>query len=649
MNLKNIKISILFLFYILSSNAQISQAEVDKIVKAEMIRQNLPGLAIGVYQKGKIDYTQGYGHLDINRTKPITKKTVFRWASISKVLTAVAVLKLDEEHTDFSINDSVIKHYPHWTAKVWDKPTYNLYKNKLLTSRTKRGYMETPDITRKEKITIEHLLTHRSGINHYSKGLAKTKGEFEYHKKSYKSDSDHFNADESVNVFRRAKLDFDPGSNFLYSTFGFNLLGAVVDKETGSYTKWVEKNIKNKLGMTSLRVARGSAVGFNKPIDGRLKDGNVLSKEWVLPGGGWESNVIDLLKFAKGIAKGTLLNDTSKLWESTSNNNSSYKNGINSNDSKNKLGVWHGGTHKNLKTLMYVAPDQEIAVVVMIPVDEADIFNVMRGIVVRMGMPITPYKTSPVDICLDGMGSSSRKYFGVWRKTNEDVVIRRGYSNSNFKKEWEFLKSNGYYVDNIEFSNNLWNGIFKRGDASKYAMWRNYTFKEFNSKWKEMNNKGYRLYDLETYVVKGKRKWAGLFKKGSGKYAMYRDLSSSDFRTKKDLLAKQGQKLIDIEVYYNAKSGLKWSGVWVKGKDGSVFLNNDLADFKALVVKYRKSGYELIDIETYIYKGKRKWTGVLEKSTLLGFQNEPEDYCLFMTTHETQSKNNFELIDYVSY
>ena len=238
---------------------QVTVTDVDNIVLDEMVRQEIPGIAIGVYKQGAVNIVKAYGHTDLNRTRAITTSTLIRWASISKTLTSVAAHQLAERRTDFRLDDLVTKHYSHWTSKV--------------------GLRDVTDKDKKSKITIKHLLTNRSGINHYDMGV-------DYRKNTYKSDADHFNANSSVDVFRDMPLLFTPGDKFEYSTYGFNLLGAVIDKVTGSYPNWVLNSIANKLGMTSLRVSYGTFNGFSKPVDGILKQSSITNKEYVLPGGG---------------------------------------------------------------------------------------------------------------------------------------------------------------------------------------------------------------------------------------------------------------------------------------------------------------------------------------------------------------------------
>ena len=625
-----------YFIFLITLQAQITPADIDKIVADEMIRQNLPGLAIGVYQNSTINYLKGYGYIDIDGEKHITTDTPFRWASISKTLTAIAAFQLDERRNDFSVDDKVSNHYNHWTSNFNNHWTSNFIGK------------EVPDKLRKESITIKHLLNHKSGIQHYGRGLKKIANEYKYKSSStYESDSDNFNADSAIDIFKEADLDFNPGSNYLYTTFGYNLLGAVIDKKTGSYTHWIENNIKNILGMPSLKVANGDFYGFRKPRDGIIIQGKDSNKEYVLPGGGWESNIKDLLKFAIGINRGQLLSNTERLWRT---NGIKDYNGLESKISGGKLSVWHGGAHGNLRTLMYLMPNQDIAVVVMIPAQYANTVNIVNSIINKMGITKI-YATSPVDKCVSGMNSSTKKFIGVWRKTNTDVLLRNGYTTANFNREWNFLKNKGYQVFDIEaynYKGNLvWDGVFKKASGG-FGMFRNYNHKDFNKKWNQMNKEGFKLFDLETYSKQGHKKWAGLFKKEIGNNALWRNFSTKDFASKREEMAKEEKKLIDIEVS-NSKGSLKWSGVWIAGQDGLLNRNYDLKNFENLIQTRADKGYKLIDIETYTVNGKRKWAGIWEKSLQIQHVSIGLKYCDFMKLHATYSDQNYELIDIERY
>ena len=172
------------------------------LVEEQMAKQEIYGCAVGVVENGKIVHVKAYGHHDRLRTKPITVNTIFRWASISKPVTAVAAFKAIETNK-LALTDKVTKHVSYW-----------------------------PNTGNKKDITVAHMLNNRSGVNQYTN----------VKESNYKS-KNNFNAKECVDVFSAAALDFNPGSQYKYTTFGFNLLGATVEEATNiPYEKYVKDN-----------------------------------------------------------------------------------------------------------------------------------------------------------------------------------------------------------------------------------------------------------------------------------------------------------------------------------------------------------------------------------------------------------------------
>jgi len=308
---------------VFASSAALAQtaAQIDAVVLDEMAKQNIVGMAVGIVKNGNIYYARGYGYADLARKEPVTTTTIFRWGSVSKTLTAAAALKLAEENPAFSLNDRVTEHVSYW-----------------------------PEYGNKGNIRIRHLLSNRSGITHYKK----KKGCYENYSPSYsrsKHPSKYYNAKQGVAVFRNQKLCFDPGTSYKYSTFGFSLLGSAIEGGSGkSYVSWVNDKIRTPLGMSSLRQATGTRKGFDQEYH-ILKEVFAGNAAWRLPGGGWESNILDLAKFANALVKGSLLNNTSRLW-TTVPGNATYGYGIN--HAFNKSQVWHGGKHDNSRALLYL-------------------------------------------------------------------------------------------------------------------------------------------------------------------------------------------------------------------------------------------------------------------------------------------------------
>ena len=164
---------------------------VDKIF-ADFAKPGSPGCAVGVYRDGKMIYAQGYGLANIEQNVSITPKSVFDIGSTSKQFTAASILLL-EKQGKLSVNDDVRKYIP-----------------------------ELPDYGK--KITILHLLNHTSGLRDYLT-LMELAG----------INTDNVATDDDALWFiaRQKALNFDPGSEWLYSNTGFFLLSVIVKRVSG--------------------------------------------------------------------------------------------------------------------------------------------------------------------------------------------------------------------------------------------------------------------------------------------------------------------------------------------------------------------------------------------------------------------------------
>lgn len=322
---------------VFASTAAVAQTalQIDDVVIDEMDRQGIVGMAVGIVQNGRISHARGYGHSDLARHHPVTTNTIFRWGSISKTLTAVAALKLAEENPDFSLNDRVTEHVSYW-----------------------------PEYGNKGSIRIKHLLSNRSGIIHYTKKKNCHDNRSPAYSRS-RHVSRYYNAKQGVEVFRNQKLCFDPGTSYKYSTFGFSLLGSAIEGGSGaSYATWVRDKIQTPLGMYTLRQATGTSMGFDREAH-ILRHVFAGNSAWKLPGGGWESSIIGLAKFANAILQGSLLDNTSLLWTTVAGN-MTYGYGIN--HAFNERLAWHEGKHNTSRTLLYLYPGSpdRLGIVLMI-------------------------------------------------------------------------------------------------------------------------------------------------------------------------------------------------------------------------------------------------------------------------------------------
>lgn len=632
---------------------EVVNPQIDHAIETQMIMQNLPGVAVGVFKNGKIIHLKGYGYENIEEKKPITLSTVMHWASVSKSVGGVAALQLEQDPTiDFNLSDLVTKHCSYWPKSV------NYRALDGTTGRDRRHRL----------ITIRHLLQNQSGINHYGGGLTGDttliSGNVvrlsDRSSRNYTPDSDEYNARSAVGLFNRSVLDFTPGTDYLYTTYGHNLAGAAIEEASPEgYVKWVMDNIADPMNMTSFRVANEeNGDGHSMRRDGILEVIPSTNKEYVLPGGGWESNICDFTKYAIGLASDQYYDVTQdSIWNTFGSDSriTNYGYGIKHRGRNSNFRVWHGGKHNNLRTYMHFFPSDTTGLVIMCPAAYANLPLLSWHIYDAMNERESIYGgqiQTPNDNCRTDMNSGNDEFNGVWRKTGKDVIVRTGRTHDEFFEELKRLKKHGYICKDIEpFSHKgeiLWDGVFKK-NIQPTRIWRGASKEPFVEKCKEMSNDGFRLVDLETYIdEKGKRLWAGLFQKTNKGYAVRLERTTKQFKEVRESEQKKGRKLIDVEVY--RKGGkLIWNGVFASGSPNRWHINYTLNEFSDLVAEQQSKGYKLIDVEYYPIKRKNKpmtgVTGIWEKSNDKEKRRTYNDFCTIMSYQDTFSAQGYELID----
>src|SRR5215213_4737342 len=183
-------------------NAQDKTPEIDKIFS--WTKPNEPGCAVAVSQNGKIVANKAYGLADVERDVPNTPNTVFDAGSIRKQFVAASVLMLVEEGK-LALTDDIRKYIP-----------------------------ELPDYGK--KITIDHLLTHTSGIRDWQTLLNLAGGD----------------PTALSMILRQREINFTPGDEWSYSNSNYVLLPEIVSRVTGMpFSEFARKRIFEPLGMKS--------------------------------------------------------------------------------------------------------------------------------------------------------------------------------------------------------------------------------------------------------------------------------------------------------------------------------------------------------------------------------------------------------------
>ena len=274
-----------------TGKADACTASFDRTIREFMEKHHVPGLALAVTDRGRLVYARGHGYADVARKEKVTPTSLFRIASISKPVTAVAVLQL-VERKKLSLDDKVfdiLKHEPHLEKDA------------------------QPD-ERLQAITIRHLLQHRGG---WDRGKS-----FDAMFQSVRfaealGTQPPAGTDEVIRFMRGQPLDFEPGERYAYSNYGYCLLGRVIEAVTNeSYEDYVKTQVLAPLGINTMRIGKTRLDGRNEsevryydPRKGPSVFAADLNKQVPQPygawhveamdaHGGWLASAVDLTRFA---------------------------------------------------------------------------------------------------------------------------------------------------------------------------------------------------------------------------------------------------------------------------------------------------------------------------------------------------------------
>ncbi len=326
--------------------ADLSQAvaEFSPYVKRQMRRDQIPGLSIG-FLKGDIMWAEGFGYADLENQVPALADSAYRLASITKTFTAIAVMQL-QEAGKIDLDAEVQTYVPGFPRKKWP-------------------------------VTVRQLLGHLGGISHYRDDPAENRIKVPK------------NTQESLAIFKDFALVAEPGTKYNYSSYGFNLLGAVIEAAGGmSYAEYIRKHIFLPLGMTASRLDDPIDLIPHRVRGYRLVGGKIKNSEYVdvssrFAGGGTRSSVSDLLRYARGICSGRLLRNESwkRMFTSMAirvGRLTGYGMGWIVLPWKGHFQVSHGGSQPETRTYLTIFPNELFAIAVAANLEGADLMPYVR-------------------------------------------------------------------------------------------------------------------------------------------------------------------------------------------------------------------------------------------------------------------------------
>jgi N-acyl-D-amino-acid deacylase len=202
--------------------------EYDQIILDFMERWRVPGGAVAVTTDERLVLVRAYGMADVEAEEPVARDSLFRIASISKLITAIAIMQLVEEGL---IN--------------LDAPAFS-YLNHLPMID---GGVEDPRLA---DVTVRHLLTHSGG---WDSNVSLDPMFRNIEVAAAFGIPGPAEVEQIIQWMRGFPLDSDPGSRYAYSNFGFALLGRVIESVTGQeYETWVTDEVLAPMGIDRMQI-----------------------------------------------------------------------------------------------------------------------------------------------------------------------------------------------------------------------------------------------------------------------------------------------------------------------------------------------------------------------------------------------------------
>lgn len=343
-----------------------------------------PGGAVLVAKGGVVLYEKAIGLADITKKTPLSTDNVFRIGSVSKQFTALAILQLADAGK-LKLSDEI----------------------QLYVAFPKKGQI----------ITIEHLLTHTSGIPNYT-------AQPSFNAERYGKD---ITLDSLIASFAELPLEFAPGTKWNYSNSGYILLGAILEKASGqSWEAYLREHIFKPAGMSHSSASAfngqlpGEALGYAEGDSG-YEVATYLSMSWPYAAGTMRSTVGDLWAWNRSVFAGKLL---PRSWVEkahtehllTDGSATHYGYGWSMMNVQGSRTIEHGGGINGFVSRSLYLPEEDIYVAVLTNRESDDASTLAPTLAaIAMGKPYAG-TVVPLD------PKKAAEYTGVY--TNKDSVER---------------------------------------------------------------------------------------------------------------------------------------------------------------------------------------------------------------------------------
>lgn len=310
-----------------------------KRVHEWLAKNNVPGVSVSVGLDGKLAWAEGFGWADLEQRVPVTQLTRFRAGSVGKPLTAAAVGLLHERGR-LDLDAPVQQYVPSFPEKRWP-------------------------------VSTRQLMSHTAGVRHYRD------------REEMLSCVHYDDVLEGLEIFAADSLLFQPGTRYSYSTYGWNLVGAVVQEAAGKpFLEFMQREVFAPVGMRHtvpddvFGIVPHRVSFYDRDSEGRLQNAHHVDQSNKWAGGGFLSTPSDLVRFGFAMLSNELLEPETVelLWtpvqlESGESTGKGLGWGFESLGGRSMIG--HGGRSIGGTASLMIFPEQRLVVSVMVNVTGA--------------------------------------------------------------------------------------------------------------------------------------------------------------------------------------------------------------------------------------------------------------------------------------
>jgi len=340
-----------------------SISQINNKVTEFMAKTGAPGVSVAIVKDGALVWTSGYGLADVENKVPATDETMYRLASVSKAVSATGAMWL-AEHGKLELDAPVQKYCPAFPVKPFP-------------------------------ITTREVLAHTAGIRHYkSESLEDPEV----------SSTKHFESmEEALKLFGNDPLVDEPGKRFHYSTFGYTLLGCVMEGASGQkYADFMKQAIFVPAGMLHTqvddvhRIIPHRAQGYRKIKGEEIANSDLADTSYKIPGGGLISDAEDMARLEVALLNDKLLKPTTRqqMWTKQTagatpqDSTRGYALGWGFSTWFGFGTIGHGGGQQRVSTVIIMQPERRAGAVVLCNMEDVDVFALAADLLrVSMGLP----------------------------------------------------------------------------------------------------------------------------------------------------------------------------------------------------------------------------------------------------------------------